>query len=519
MRLGDKIKFFSPVILTAVFVLIFLGVFIDKSPVESGPNPEVSYVRGQALWNNSHGYVYFNCSDYMVGERLDASGNFTDGFQFSYNACDITGREFGVQIDEDNNFQGEAWSPVDGFISFKIDKTPEDEFRRNCPSSCEPGRCSACYNPENHHVYGYAEIAETRQVIKLHDEEEKIKPVMIQSYDLEERALLPGSSVVAGDFVFNAQSNFEKEGRAILSFNCESADPGGLQDCANSSNYKVFISNLRLGALSSPNMDYVTACLRSGRQAVLDWFLSSGQMANYDPATNLPLSYETTQNAYEIVVMDRDSSSPNLESNICYSGLKNSTADFHILNEASCRGLDYNKNYYWWIRLYGRDDRGEVITQWYQFGNPDNNIVSFSTDGDPDSNPKTFTTYKHDFPDPFFIWSPPTIIVGTTTLFTSQSYFYGSSGGTGGGTPIGTRRDERRSPCSRGYCSYLWSLEPITNGTISSTTNATTSIVFGHATGTMVWLRVMDNDGYYCSTSTTINANYEIPIWRETKPQ
>jgi len=182
-----------------------------------------------------------------------------------------------------------------------------------------------------------------------------------------------------------------------------------------------------------------------------------------------------------------------------------SAANQYIFNQANCPNLNYNQNYYWWIRLY--DDQG-TPTAWYQFGATGNGAASFVTDGgDPDSNPLTFTTYKHEFPSPFFTWAPNPALVGTSTYFTSQSDYY-----TGGFASL--------QPCDNFHCSYLWSMSPVLFGdTINNSSSASTTMIFGHPTGTSVFLQVTDKDSYVCSTSTTLDVNYALPMWREVKAQ
>jgi len=266
-----------------------------------------------------------------------------------------------------------------------------------------------------------------------------------------------------------------------LSFNCES-EGGGAGNCATRQ-YKVYLSNLAIGYLSAPNWSYGQACSGLARTAVLKWYLKSGQ-----------------QSAYEIAVSSSNSLSTSTA--VCWSGKKySSSASQYIIpnSDPTCGALSYNTNYYWWIRLYDQDDQP---TDWYQYST--NSVTD--TDGNPDANPLTFTTFKHEFPSPYFTWTPPDVLVGTSTYFTSLSQRYTNA------------QPATPTPCVGANCQYLWTTSDA-GALISSATNSTTTIIFLHATGTSITLRVTDTENYVCSTSTSLNINYDLPLWREIKAQ
>ncbi len=221
------------------------------------------------------------------------------------------------------------------------------------------------------------------------------------------------------------------------------------------------------------------------------------------------------QAGYEVVVNDSPTFATSTGDYICWSGVKTpAVASQYIIpnTDPNCQNLSYDSNYYWWVRLYYLDGGEYYPTPWYQYGADDNRYVGDGaedeqTDGNPDGNIRTFTTYRHEFPTPFFSWSPFDVLVGTSTDFTSSgSVFYSS------GSPA------LPQSCYGSNCRYLWTTTDA-SAIISDPTNATTAITFFHATGTTITLRLTDNDNYVCSLSTTLRINYGLPIWREVKAE
>ncbi len=459
--------------------LLFLAIFFSLNLVgHLAQAVATSTIRGAAWWGDN-GYVYFNCLDDIIGDHLDVSGNLNStsslpaGFHFYSTPC--TNLIHAVYLSSNNNFSGQAWNANQGLISFAATTTPDDTFRAHCASCAAGTHCSACYNPIDQKVYGYAQVLSDSSWLKL---DNTLPPyVLIQNYDLSVPVVPGNSNVFPGDF---AGSALNSGSLGALSFNCETENNGN-SNCGLRS-YKTYISDLRIGELSSPNWNYSQACGGSALTAVLKWRLKSGQ-----------------QTAYEIIVNNQESTS----TPVCSSGKKTGLANQYIIPNADGCALNYNTNYYWWIRLYDQNDQP---TDWYEFGAPSlsSGAVSVSTDGDLDSNPKTFTTYKHEFPTPYFTWDPYQVLVGSTTVFTSHSFYYNSS------------NPSQAQICVNGQCAYLWkTTDPL--AIISSSTSAITNMFFSQATGTTVTLRVTDNDSYVCSTSTVLNINYDLPLWQEVK--
>jgi hypothetical protein len=79
-------------------------------------------------------------------------------------SCDLSIPNYGVNIDQDGNFSGYAWSSNAGWVSFyksdSIANLPDDyAFNINCSNSCTAlNNCTACYNLTNKNIYGWAKI-------------------------------------------------------------------------------------------------------------------------------------------------------------------------------------------------------------------------------------------------------------------------------------------------------------------------------------------------------------------------
>ncbi|MHB8903934.1 MAG: hypothetical protein ACYC40_02440, partial [Patescibacteria group bacterium] len=449
-----------------------------------------STIRGSAWFGSTYSYVYFNCLDDVSGDRLDVLGNLSGGglylppddvFHFFAPPC--LGSSHGVYISPTNLFSGSAWNYKLDYITFAATTTPPDGYAfngpayGNCPTCTLANGCSACYNPTDQKVYGYARVINDGTWIKLNST--STIPTAIQDWNLS-NAVLPGRDILPGDFVGTASSNLND-----LSFNCES-EGGGSGTCATR-NYKTYIGNLQIGHLSAPNWDAYQACNGSARGAILRWSKKSGQ-----------------QTGYEVVVNTHDSFSTSTADYSCWSGKKYSTIanQYNLPNsDPNCATLEYNQKYYWWVRLF---DENDVPTQWYQY---DSNSVA-DTDQNSDGNVYTFSTYRHEFPNPYFAWSPAEILVSATTTFTSNSNYYTDIGPI---TPQPT--------CSGPNCFATWSTTDAGAYISAPHSPTSTDIIFLQATGTTVTLQITDSELYTCSTSTTLYINYGLPIWREVKAE
>lgn len=461
-------------------VIFIMASFLFLTFIFLAPKAEAatSTLRGIGWWGDSYQEVYFNCLDDKIGDRLDTSENLNNlpnprGFHFYSTPChDLV---HGVYIDGNNNFFGQAWNPTKGLISFSGTVTPPDGYgstSSNCDYTCNASNnCWACYKESTQSVYGWARVDSDGTWIRL--DSALTPPVKLQNCDLSQ-SVWPGYNIQSGDFV-----GYGTSALGNLSFNCESELGGSV---CGTRNYKVYVGNLTLGRLSAPNWTYSQACNSTALGATLQWCKRSG-----------------TQTAYEVVVSATNTFSTSTA--VCWSGKKTSSfATQYILpnSDANCHSLNYNTNYYWWVRLY---DENDEPTGWYQYNNNSNT----DTDGNPDNNPATFTTYKHEFPSPYFTWAPYEVLVGTSTIFSAtSSQFY---------TDV---QPSTPQYCFGTNCRYLWTTSD-PGAIITPDNTALTSIVFDLATGTTVSLKVTDLSNYYCSSSTVLRINYDLPIWREIK--
>jgi len=478
-----KILFLSAVILIS-------GLFLVVRIVAAS----TSTVRGAAWWGDQYRYLFFDCLDDLTGDRLDAPGNLYSwpeprGFHFYSTPCSNLVHH--VSIDANGSFSGQAWNYSKGLVSFEATTTPDStqpdksSLSVPCPACFSDSNCWACYNEINQKVYGWGRAVDGTW-IRL--DSATTVPTMIQSWNIEASSTLPGHGINPGDFIGYGSSS-----AGDLSFNCESEGGGG-GNCATR-DYKVYISNLQVGHLSAPNWSPSEACSGGALNAILRWRVKSG-----------------TQAGYEIVVNDTDTLSTSTA--VCWSGVKTPSiaTQYAIPNsDPDCQNLDYNTNYYWWVRLYYLEEGEYKPTDWYKFGNTasdgHNGALDTHTNTLPDASQDTFRTYRHEFPSPYFTWDPYDVLAGTTTIFTSNSQYYNSSS------------PSLPQSCAGSNCHYLWTTVGDAGAVIDAPGNSTTSIIFMRATGTIVSLRLTDDDNYTCSTSTALHINYDLPIWREVKAQ
>lgn len=485
---------------------LFLVFFLLSGPrMTEAAN---SILRGQAWWAGLNSYLYFSCWDAVVGDRLDDLNNLCGGevnppggcgppdYAFDFFAEPCSSLVHGVEIDEEGKFSGEAWHYAKGLVSFTATTSPDatapnkSSLQTPCPACYNDANCWACYNESDQKVYGWGRSTVDGTWIRL--DGEAYPTTQLKSWNAASSTVPFYNDLAAGDFIGSATSSLGN-----LSFNCRSED-GGADNC-DERNYKVFISNLQVGYMSAPHWNYANACSAAGAlRANLRWQLKSGRFFQ-DP--NWPVDYQT---AFEIVLSETD----NIGSPMCTIGPITSSGNQYQIHTGVCPNFDYGTNYYWWLRLY---DQNNQPTEWYQY---QYNSVS-DTDGNPDSEPKTFTTYKHEFPSPFFVWEPEDLSgsIGTTTEFssfnaTTSSQYYNAGSPTTG------------IDCDGANCQYLWEVFNSTGTIVTTPTNATTSIIFAATGQATVSLTITDNDSYMCSKEVLLtDINYGLPIWREVKAQ
>ncbi len=464
--------------------LLYFGFFLLAPTVEAA----TSTVRGKAYWGD-YGYMYFHCLDDVIGERFNETENLAGANKyqppgedlFHFYSAPCTDLVHGVEIDSSGILSGSAWNPSVGLINFFGPSAPEYGFNSNCPQCVQSNNCIGCYNFNDQRVYGYAQIAATGEYISLSK-----SGTLVNIYTKAGTPVYPlASGISLGDFAGTAV--MDSGIKPNVSFNCRTENYPGTDTCATRQ-YRVYIGGLMIGRLSAPNWSYDNACNSGALRAVLRWEKYAGE-----------------QSAFEVVVNDENTLSTTTGEYVCWSGKKNQpeTYQYVISNtNPDCGGrLDYNTSYYWWVRGYDADGKA---TDWVQY---DTNS-STDTDQNLDGNTMTFQTFRHEFPSPFFSWSPFSVTTGTTTVFTSESFAYDDAAPTL--PPVSC--DSTRCP------GYLWTTSDV-NAIISATTSPVTDINFWSATNTVVTLRVTDYAGYVCSTSTVLRINYDLPLWREVKAQ
>ena len=436
---------FSKILKLAGLFSVFAALLLFSN-IKPASASALENLRGWAN-NSTYGYISFNCLDDGY------AGHFTFTFPFAFNIAPCAYNQHGVNLDATNNFSGDAWNSVLGFITFSsASSTPSNAFRSHC-SGCVSGTCSACYEESSRQVFGYMQVKTTGEWIKL---DGLAIPTQITNY------LDPQPGIFSG----YATSTF-----GAISFNC--ANDGS---CATN-NYLVKIGPLEIRQMIAPNWGSAEACSLGANQAILKWNRRSG-----------------TQTGYQVIVSTANSTTTGVVYN---SGQISNTA-----TQASVSSLAYDTSYYWFLRLW---DDSNTATAWRQFntsGTKDWISDNYARNLQKGSS-QTFTTYKHEFPRPLFTWLPTEITIATTTnSFVSNSSYYNDS--------------NTLQPCNGSVCTFAWSTSD-SGASILSSTTASTSIMFTKATSTVVTLTSTDDAIYTCSTSTVLNVNYALPLWREVK--
>ncbi|MCF7860396.1 hypothetical protein K9M09_02140 [Patescibacteria group bacterium] len=444
-----------------IFLLLPLTALLLSSFFNSATASENDNIRGLAH-NDLYGYISFNCLD------DDSSARFPFTFPISFNIppCDFS--QHGVNLDLDNNFSGMAWSPSLGFIDFSATSTPPDNyaFNSNCTATCNVSNsCTACYNENDQRVYGWGQVISDGRWIELNGGS---PPTTMTNYTNPQPGIFSGY----------ASSTF-----GAISFNCSN------DSSCYSFDYKVWFWKLELREMSAPNWSFSDACDTVARKAVFKWSRRGG-----------------IQSAYRIIINTTNSTS----SPVFDSGKISGTAAQITCPGALCAFTPaYNETYYWWLQLWNENDEATELFQFDTSGTGvlTDNLAANSAANLIDPN-LTFTTYKHEFPNPFFTWDPLDIIVGSSTDFISDSYYYSTA-----------FPNSNAQLCVDGICDFAWSASD-PGAIINSTTTATTSIIFINNLSQTVSLSITDPDLYTCSTSSPVlSINYNLPIWKEVKAQ
>ncbi len=354
----------------------------------SGNNNNGTLVNGP-VWSTDipeirNRFVYFNCLD-------EPHGSFTYIFPFPLggNPCDVehqglTGLvdNYGVNLDYgDYTFDGYALHDEFGLISFRngIPSVENYDFVSSCsntnPADCNStNNCSACYDEASQRVHGWVYVVEEDAWIKLNsDEIKEIDKMRIFNYE----------SAKAGDFY----GLFYHDNWGIVDLNCsESTYP-----CSPS--YKVYLGKVGLAEMSAPYWGESKACSQTAKGAVLRWKIHGGYFNRYEIRINNQDNFNT---AYTYSLAQGEPGYNRFQTTIGEHGFN--------------YPLDWDTSYTWWLRLHD-DVLYSTSTEWIQFnhsGTADvkgiltensagNTAVSFAPH-------LTFTTYKHEWPRPYFTW-------------------------------------------------------------------------------------------------------------------
>ncbi len=486
-------------------------------------------LRGFA-WSSNIGWISFNSTD------CDNNGNIYLG---NPAGCPVNGTAFfdyGVYIDNNTgDISGFAWSENVGWISFNRENYCESgvNIGKTCANSgdCDGATCGgdpagktgdplyppynsttgtiAKYNTGTHVIDGWAKI------LSMGDDG-------WISFNCSNNGGSCGTSdykVIAN--VTNSElegwawnGNDDDSGIGWISFNSNNPDSGG-------GNYKV---EAQLN--QKPWADDLLAPQWSG---------NDGDACNYDKALHAKLTWRYNDDgsgdgiAYEIAIDTSDLGVDpsgaifdtgkctvpggdciiNVGSGINVSCLEDGGYCHYDLDKTVWPAFDYDKNYYWWVQVW--DEYG-IASGWKQY---DTNTGA-DTDGNPDfvfvgdGSEKTFTTYKHEFPQPYFTWSPAQPAIDEEVLFISRKLsLYGNSD----------------TECTTDDCGYSWEYTgDSADCEIGPPDNASSTIIIfkkkiNYSDGD-IELTVTDKSdslNYSCSTSTTFNIKQKLPMWIEAR--
>lgn len=413
------------------FFVLFLAVYFGfKTDIVFAGTSDNVY--GWA-WSGNFGWISFNCIDrYSCGT-----------INYGVNANRMTG-----------HFSGYAWSERLGWISFEeSSETPDlHTFKTGCldKDSCiAVANCSACYNYTTEEVYGWAKILILGDNGWIKFNHGKLNSLTVDSID--------------GKFAgYGWNDNSNEQGVGWISFSCQDSDT------CDTAFYQVagdFVNNPPKALNpTAPNWSFNEVCTNGvARRAFLEWTFSD-------------MDIGSTESAYEIIVSDSsDFSDPILDTGKCIE--YNAAINCHIAVGVdryplhSAIALDYNKTYYWRVKVWDERDLESNITSG-----------------------ETFTTYKHEFPNVSFDWSPDDPNVNEDVSFDDTT-------SVSGGATI---------------ASHLWTFE---QGTCSDTTIANPTARFYQGGSMNVSLQVTDSDGYTCTNSANVeNVSLCLPLWRESNP-
>lgn len=419
--------------------MIFLGFGLAAVIVNFDFRKDGSMVKAEGsnnisgyAWSEGIGWISFNCSN-------DDSCNTID---YGVNADPVTG-----------DFSGYAWSENVGWISFNrsdAGNPPADPYQSPTEITI------ANYDNTTDRVNGWAKILSLGDDgwINFNQSDGSGLPLEFpEPLPIDFGGISFGVSIASSTSEFTGwawNGNDDGSGIGWISFNCADTGAGG----CSGHDYKVISSlNAPPAAINNtaPNWTYEQACSLYARQAFLRWEFNDTDSESY-------------QSAYQVIIDDDNNPADPLVDTGKTSGAASQYS-------AGPDVLDYDQTYYWWVKVWDNLDTSSELAVG-----------------------QSFTTYKHEFPDQDFSWTPTSMSRDEKVKFTSSATVYG-------GTTIS---------------SLLWTAP---DSTIDDVATSTPTMTFGDSGAHPVTLKITDSDGYYCRLTKIINVNVNLPGWKEVKPK
>ncbi|MCD6435018.1 MAG: hypothetical protein J7L15_01300 [Clostridiales bacterium] len=461
-------------------------------------------------WSSNIGWISFNSTD------CDNNGSIYLGTPAG---CPVNGTvffDYGVYINNNTgDISGFAWSENVGWISFNRENYCESgvNIGKTCANSgdCDGKICGGdsagktgdpLYSPYNSTTGTIAKYNAGTHVI---DGWAKILSMGDDGW-ISFNCSNNGGSCGTSDYKVIANvTNSELEGWAWngnnddsgigwISFNSNNSDSGG-------GNYKVeaqLNQKPSVDNLVAPQWNQAQACNTTLR-ANLSWDVHDQDVGD-------------KVSAYQLVLKDASDDSIILDTGKCNCSPTDDGCDSKCtinLNIDFSNGntmtytvfssyLDYDTNYKWKVRIW--DDSDEA-SDWGVY----NDNSGSDTDGDLDSNSLTFTTYAHEFPQPYFTWSPAQPAIGEDALFISRDLSKYST----------DAQPNTDLDCEFGSCIYTWSDASGLNA-IDSANASSTIITINEGVDMEIKLKIDDGD-YSCSTSSKFTIENKLPTWIEAR--
>ena len=474
------------------------GDYSSSTPTTLQTRPDIVYAQLRDNWNNQSVIVGASSNRNIAGEA-----RIVDLDEYIYTSC----HDYG-DCEPDNmhnvildiltlNFSGYA-SSSQGWVSFESEETPpDDSFRDNCLYECNSTStpaCTACYNPEDNNVYGWAQLVSSGDWLELNGAEiGDVSNVRIGAME--------------GSTQFRGSAHSDDLGEVI--FNC--VDDGDI-DCASNDYHVRLVDHFLPEAydLKAPNQSTSTRTSDDGslchpdtsvRDITLEWAVRDESDDSYIRAFEVRIA--TTSNVDNYFATASDTRRLWDED----------TASFSFNWEDS---IDYKQSYYWWVRVY---DTFGFNSGWVQFDHDEGEGHELTNNREENFYENaidpylTFTTYKHEFPNPYIYWEPhygddyPTQ-EQYTFLSATSSHIYADEDGSRA-TPV--------TFATSSYESLTWraGVNPERVNFLGATSTPTTSARFLYSTST-IELEIEDLSGYTCATSTVFDVDV-MPLWEEVK--